>query len=118
MVKARVFSANCRDWRPSTAKIQGQSAWRCQLTDGIERWLTAIGLGKYVDVFAQNEITIEVLPELAEADLKELGLPLGPRKLLLRAISELADKPAEQTCSRPTAPPRRCPPPPSAASSR
>ena len=56
-----------------------------------------MGLGRYAAVFAENEITIEVLPELAEADLKELGLPLGPRKMLLRAISALADKPAEQT---------------------
>ncbi len=69
------------------------------MTEEIRRWLTAKGLGKYADVFAENEITIDVLPELAEADLRELGLPLGPRKLLLRAIGALADQPAEDTPS-------------------
>jgi len=36
-----------------------------------------------------------VLPELAEDDLKELGLPLGPRKLLLKAIASLPDGQAD-----------------------
>ena len=31
--------------------------------------------------------TLELLPELTDADLEELGLPLGPRKKLLKAIA-------------------------------
>lgn len=36
------------------------------------------GLGKFTDVFAQNEIIVETLCPLAEDDLKELGLPMPP----------------------------------------
>ena len=34
-------------------------------------------------------MTADVLPDLTEADLEKLGLPLGPRKKLLRAIAAL-----------------------------
>jgi class 3 adenylate cyclase len=56
-----------------------------QLTE----WLDAIGLAKYQSVFADNEIDWALLTKLTEADLKELGLPLGPRKKLLDAIANL-----------------------------
>ncbi len=56
----------------------------------IGRWLEELGLGKYVDVFANNEIDLGDLPHLGEDDFKELGLPMGPRKRLLAAIAELA----------------------------
>lgn len=46
-------------------------------------WPRELGLERYEPAFRDNEITPAVLPELTEADLKELGLPLGPRKLLL-----------------------------------
>lgn len=55
----------------------------------IREWLENLGLGKYVEAFAENEIDFDVLPHLGEADLKELGLPLGPRKKLLATIAEL-----------------------------
>ena len=55
----------------------------------IAGWLSSLGLGKYATTFAKNEITPEVLPHLSDADLKELGLPMGPRKLVLAAIAEL-----------------------------
>jgi SAM domain (Sterile alpha motif) len=56
-----------------------------------EHWLEDIGLGRYADLFAQNRIDLDVLPDLTEADLAELGLPLGDRKRLLRAMASLAD---------------------------
>ncbi len=55
----------------------------------ITEWLEAIGLAKYQPVFADNEIDWALLTKLTEADLKELGLPLGPRKKLLEAIANL-----------------------------
>jgi class 3 adenylate cyclase len=55
----------------------------------IAGWLSSLGLGKYSKTFARNEITPEVLPHLSDADLKTLGLPMGPRKLVLAAIAEL-----------------------------
>ena len=55
----------------------------------IAGWLSSLGLGKYADTFARNEITPDVLPHLSDADLKALGLPMGPRKLVLAAIAKL-----------------------------
>lgn len=56
----------------------------------IRRWLTAIGLGGVADVFEQNDIDIDLVPELTEDDLCRLGLSLGQRKRLLRAAQSLA----------------------------
>ena len=39
--------------------------------------------------FRESEIEADVLPELTEADLEKLGLPLGPRKRILKAIASL-----------------------------
>jgi class 3 adenylate cyclase len=55
-------------------------------------WLRGLGLQRYEPAFRESEITAAVLPELTEADLKELGLPLGPRKLLLKAIASLPNR--------------------------
>src|SRR5579859_4860592 len=59
----------------------------------IAEWLADIGLAKYQSVFAENEIDWSLLPRLTNADLKELGLPLGPRKKLLEAIANLNSTP-------------------------
>jgi class 3 adenylate cyclase len=58
----------------------------------ISEWLEALGLGKYVEVFAENEIDCEALPHLTEDDLKEIGVALGARRKLLAAIARLEDK--------------------------
>src|SRR5215470_554487 len=55
----------------------------------IEAWLQGLGLERYVRAFRENEIDAEVLPELTEADLATLGLPLGPRRKLLKLIARL-----------------------------
>ncbi len=59
------------------------------MSDDILKLLESLGLDKYADVFAANEIDNGVLPYLDDSDLKELGLPMGPRKKLLAAIAEL-----------------------------
>src|SRR5215469_965328 len=53
-------------------------------------WLRSLGLGQYEALFRANEIDADILPELTDADLEKLGVPLGHRKRLLRAISGLA----------------------------
>jgi class 3 adenylate cyclase/predicted ATPase len=55
------------------------------MTD-LRQWLDGIGLSQYADVFAQNEVDYDVLRELTEQDLEKLGIPLGHRKKLLRAM--------------------------------
>ena len=53
-------------------------------------WLQKLGLGQYVQGFAENDIDFRVLPDLTDQDLKDLGVAsLGHRRLLLRAITEL-----------------------------
>jgi class 3 adenylate cyclase/tetratricopeptide (TPR) repeat protein len=52
-------------------------------------WLRGLGLGQYEAMFRESEIDAEVLPELTESDLSQLGVPLGHRKRLLKAIAAL-----------------------------
>jgi class 3 adenylate cyclase/tetratricopeptide (TPR) repeat protein len=54
-------------------------------------WLRGLGLGQYEGKFRESEIEADVLPDLTEADLEQLGLPLGPRKRILKAIASLGD---------------------------
>ena len=50
-----------------------------------------LGLERYAQVFCENEIDLRVLPELTADDLKELGVAaIGHRRLLLKAIADLA----------------------------
>jgi SAM domain (Sterile alpha motif) len=55
----------------------------------VAAWLRDLGLKRYEPTFRENEIDWDVLPELTESDLEKLGLPLGPRKKLLKAIAAL-----------------------------
>src|SRR5215472_55369 len=53
-------------------------------------WLRSLGLERYEPSFRENEIDWAVLPELTDADLEKLGLSLGARKRLLKAIAGLS----------------------------
>jgi class 3 adenylate cyclase/predicted ATPase len=57
----------------------------------IDQWLEGLGLSKYSGLFAENDIDWEILPDLEERDLEKLGLSLGHRKKLLKAISALSE---------------------------
>ncbi len=57
----------------------------------ISTWLRGLGLEQYEPVFRDNAIDAEVLPELSESHLVALGLPLGPRLKLLKAIAALRE---------------------------
>src|SRR6516164_5904089 len=54
-------------------------------------WLKSIGLGEYAQRFAENAIDFSILRDLTDLDLKELGVLLGHRRKILRAIAELAE---------------------------
>ena len=51
-------------------------------------WLKSLGLGQYEAVFRDNEIDVDVLTELTDQHLRDLGVPLGHRLKILRAIRE------------------------------
>jgi class 3 adenylate cyclase/tetratricopeptide (TPR) repeat protein len=56
---------------------------------GIAEWLASIGLGEYAQRFSENAIDLSVVSDLTEQDLKDLGVLLGHRRKMLRAIGEL-----------------------------
>jgi hypothetical protein len=70
----------------------------------IEQWLEGLGLGQYATAFAESRIDFEVLADLTDADLKELGIAaLGDRKKLLKAIAAISSSQAvEPAVSRPS----------------
>jgi class 3 adenylate cyclase len=71
----------------------------------VARWLAEQGLGHHAEAFAENGIAGDVLCELTDADLRELGLNLGDRKRLLKAIAAVtaASTDARAETGEPTA---------------
>ena len=55
----------------------------------IADWLEKLGMSEYAQRFAENGIDFGVLPDLTDQDLKDIGVILGHRRKLLRAIAEL-----------------------------
>jgi class 3 adenylate cyclase len=53
-------------------------------------WLRQLGLERYEQAFRDNAVDFDILSELVETDLEELGVLLGDRKKLLEATIELA----------------------------
>jgi len=50
-------------------------------------WLRELALPEYEAVFRANAVDLQALPELTETDLEKLGVLLGHRKRMLRAIA-------------------------------
>ena len=65
----------------------------------IDGWLRGIGLEQYAQTFRDNAIDADVLRDLTDEHLRELGLPLGVRLKLLRAVAALSA--SEQTPASP-----------------
>ena len=56
----------------------------------IRGWLEDLGLGQHAEAFEAQEIDLEALADITEGDLKEMGIPIGPRRKILRAITGLS----------------------------
>ena len=54
----------------------------------LKQWLESNGLGKYAELLYDNAVGLDVLKQITEADLKELGIPLGPRPWSGSSISD------------------------------
>src|SRR5271167_5167678 len=50
-------------------------------------WLRSLGLERYEALFRENDIDAEVLSDLTDGDLEKMGVSLGHRKRLMRAIA-------------------------------
>ena len=55
----------------------------------VASWLRSLGLEQYEAAFRENAIDVSVLPDLTDQDLEKLGVLLGHRRKLLRAIANL-----------------------------
>jgi class 3 adenylate cyclase/predicted ATPase len=67
----------------------------------IAEWLETLGMSEYARRFAENGINVAALPHLTDQDLKDIGVLLGHRRVMLAAISKLAGAPP--ATSEPTA---------------
>ena len=56
----------------------------------IAEWLEKLGMSEYAQCFAANGIDVAALPHLTDQDLKDIGVLLGHRRIMLAAISKLA----------------------------
>src|SRR6185437_15137930 len=70
-------------------------------------WLASLGLDQYTALFREHEIEADVLAELTDQHLSDLGVPIGHRLRLLRAIGELAREAAPAARRTPGALERR-----------
>ena len=71
----------------------------------IAAWLREMGLERYERAFRENDIAPAVLPELTDRDFQDLGISLGHRRLLLKAIRALAHDGAERHHTEASPPP-------------
>ncbi|XP_062010028.1 uncharacterized protein LOC133726494 [Rosa rugosa] len=55
--------------------------------------LHRLGLGKYAIIFQAEEVDIGTLKQMGDKDLKELGIPMGPRKKILLALLARGKRP-------------------------
>ncbi len=75
-----------------------RSGGRGDLMTDIRDWLTSRNLESHSAILIKNEVDIDVLFDLTDDDMREIGLSLGARKRLRAAIDGARDE------SRPTVP--------------
>jgi class 3 adenylate cyclase len=63
----------------------------------VRRWLEAIGLAQYADAFEANEIEMDLLRQVDDQMLKDIGVSIGGHRLRIRnAIAKLAPPPVSE----------------------
>jgi class 3 adenylate cyclase/predicted ATPase/energy-coupling factor transporter ATP-binding protein EcfA2 len=85
------------------------------MNDRVSAWLESLGLDRYQEAFQQHAITWDVLPELHDDDLLSMGVLLGHRKRLLRAIAQLSPSETDDHAAAPATAASNDIPPSSAA---
>jgi class 3 adenylate cyclase len=65
----------------------------------IAAWLRELGLERYEQRFRESAVDTDILVDLTEADLEELGISPSHRKKLLNAIAALSSGAVEPTAS-------------------
>ncbi len=67
------------------------------MADPIAPWLEQLGLAQYAAAFALADIDLDVLSDLTDAEFAELGVSLGHRKRMLRALAARVPAHPDQT---------------------
>ena len=63
----------------------------------IADWLEKLGMSEYVQRFAENGIGVAAFRHLTDQDLKDIGVLLGHRRIILAAIQALGGPPVTQS---------------------
>jgi class 3 adenylate cyclase/predicted ATPase len=86
----------------SRLRPRGGVARGAPQTFRLRQWLRTIGLDQYASLLAEHDIDDETVAELTESDLEKLGISVGHRKKILKAmaayrsmLSEAKERPAE-----------------------
>lgn len=58
------------------------------MSDDLRRFMTALSLERFMSLLDDNEVDLDTLRILTEAELQELGLPFGPRKMVVAALAD------------------------------
>ena len=67
----------------------------------IADWLEKLSMSEYAQRFAENRIDFSILPDVTDQHLKDLGIALGDRLKMLRAIRELSSPTPMRGVARP-----------------
>ena len=59
------------------------------MTTQLKVWLTDLGLVQYYELLRSNDVDLRALPHLTDNDLRELGLSLGHRRILLAECAKI-----------------------------
>src|SRR5271163_4347293 len=87
------------DTRSALDDHRRKSFWG--VTMDVSDWLRSLGLGQYDTTFRDNGIEADVLFELTEADFEKLGVLLGHRRRLIKAITALRSAVGEPVQGQP-----------------
>ncbi|XP_077222861.1 uncharacterized protein LOC143856507 [Tasmannia lanceolata] len=71
---------------PPQNNILQKSSYTAEETQTVAGFLHSLGLGKYSILFQAEEVDMTALKQMGDNDLKELGIPMGPRKKILLAV--------------------------------
>ncbi|KAL3654129.1 hypothetical protein CASFOL_003810 [Castilleja foliolosa] len=73
---------------PLTRSLMQKSPYMASVDDqvNVDSFLRSLGLEKYAILFKAEEVDMYSLKRMTERDLKELGIPMGPRKKILLSL--------------------------------
>src|SRR5258708_13820186 len=81
-----------RKWR---ILVRARVALERRMRD-VDQWLDDLGLRQYARTFIENGVDRRALRHLTEQDLRDLGVLLGHRRVLLAAIAKLPEENADE----------------------